>query len=122
MRVALLCTLAAGLVRGAPLGQRSLDAHLGLIDRDLAALEKTDTAFLEPERCDDVCTTVKKSWEKKCTWVECKGCKGCDDPLRKELRDVVEMNRRLSNQKNEAKKAVKGFVEAFETKILAILD
>ena len=40
MRAVLLCVLATGLVRGAPLGQRSLDAQLRLIDGDLAELEK----------------------------------------------------------------------------------
>jgi uncharacterized protein YcbK (DUF882 family) len=44
MRAVLLCALAAGLVRGAPLGQRSLDATLALIERDVAALEKMDAA------------------------------------------------------------------------------
>ena len=71
MRALFLCVLAAGLVRGAPLGQRSLDATLALIERDVAALEKMDAA----SHCDAVCTdgTWTDSWAQKCDWFECKG-------------------------------------------------
>ena len=82
MRAVLLCALAAGLVRGAPLGQRSLDATLALIERDVAALEKMDKYLFDTGRCDDVCTVgwyngvhpTYYRWEDKCRWVECKGC------------------------------------------------
>ena len=107
MRVALLCVLATGLVRGAPLGQRSLDAHLGLSERDVAALEKMDTA----PRCDDLCNEGKfrtYSWAQKCNWVvpstsktiECKGCKECTP-------EGIAEDRRRRQQENKRKRELR---------------
>lgn len=122
MRAALLCALAAGHVRGAPFGQRSLDATLALIERDVAALEKMDDSTrseiealfnkqfrggytddelsVQPGRCDADCTEGKYRtylWGQKCNWVECKGCKECTP-------EGIEEDRRRHNELTEIRR------------------
>ena len=83
MRAALLCALAAGLVRAAPLGQRSLDAQLALIERDVVALEKMNTGRCEWELCIhnwvEYAGTWTEYWAQECLVAECKGCEECEE-------------------------------------------